>query len=50
MKVEELRTQLIIAQRVGMILNIEELIDRTKSLSAMIQKMITYRLGYKVKG
>lgn len=46
----ELRTQLIIAQRVGMLENIKELIEQSKSLSAMIQKMITYRTGLKVKG
>jgi four helix bundle protein len=45
----ELRTQLIIAYRVGMIENVKELIERTKSLSAMIQKMITYRTSLKVK-
>jgi four helix bundle protein len=39
----ELRTQLIIAPKVGLIDNSEELIERTKKLSAMIQKMITYR-------
>jgi four helix bundle protein len=43
----ELRTQLIIAQRVGMSGNIAELIEQTKSLSAMIQKMITYRTKLK---
>ena len=43
----ELRTQLIIAQRVGMPGNIVELIKQTKSLSAMIQKMITYRTKVK---
>jgi four helix bundle protein len=48
----ELRTQLIIAQKVNLTTNTEELIERTKKLSAMIQKMITYREGVKkaVKG
>ena len=45
----ELRTQLIIAQRVGLVKNVNELIDRSRTLSAMIQKMITYREGLKVK-
>ncbi len=41
----ELRTQIIIAQRVGMVRDVSNLIERTKSLSAMIQKLITYRDG-----
>jgi len=41
----ELRTQIIIAQRVGMIEKVDDLIERTKQLSAMIQKMISYRDG-----
>jgi len=41
----ELRTQIIIAQRVGMVHDVTNLIERTKSLSAMIQKLITYRDG-----
>ena len=41
----ELRTQLIIAQRVGMVKDVGSLIEKTKSLSAMIQKLITYRDG-----
>ena len=41
----ELRTQIIIAQRVGMVRDESNLIERTKSLSAMIQKLITYRDG-----
>ena len=45
----ELRTQLIIAQRVKMTLGVAELIERTRSLSAMIQKMITCRTGLKNK-
>lgn len=45
----ELRTQLIIAQRVKMTVDVAELIERTRSLSAMIQKMITYRTGLKDK-
>ncbi len=43
----ELRTQLIIAQRVGMVEDVSALIERTRSLSAMIQKLITYRDGLK---
>jgi four helix bundle protein len=43
----ELRTQLVIAQRVGMLENMKDLIEQTKSLSAMIQKMITYRTKLK---
>ena len=45
----ELRTQLIIAQRVGMVKDPADLIERTKSLSAMIQKLITYRDGLRRK-
>ena len=45
----ELRTQLIIAQRVGMVKDVDALIERTKSLSAMIQKLITYRDGLRKK-
>ena len=45
----ELRTQLIIAQRVGMVRDVNVLIERTKSLSAMIQKLITYRDGLRGK-
>ncbi len=45
----ELRTQLIIAQRVGMVEDVAGLIERTKSLSAMIQKLITYRDGLRGK-
>lgn len=41
----ELRTQLIIAHRVGMVGNVDKMIDKTRLLSAMIQKMITYRDG-----
>ncbi len=43
----ELRTQLIIAQKVELINNVEDVIEKTKLLSAMIQKMIEYRLGIK---
>ncbi len=39
----ELRTQLIIAERAGIIENQENPIEQTKILSAKIQKMITYR-------
>ena len=46
----ELRTQLIITQKIELIENNEELIERTKILSAMIQKMISYREGIKEKG
>ncbi len=46
----ELRTQLIIAQRVNMVKDVAGLIERTKSLSAMIQKLITYRDGLRGKG
>lgn len=41
----ELRTQLIIAHRVEMVGNVDEMIEKTRLLSAMIQKMITYRDG-----
>ena len=43
----ELRTQLIIAIKVKIIEDQEELIKRTTNLSAMIQKMITYRESIK---
>ena len=43
----ELRTQLIIAQKVGLLNNVEDIIEESKLLSAMIQKMIQYRLGIK---
>ena len=45
----ELRTQLIIAHRVEMVKDVGELIEGTKLLSAMIQKMITYRDGLRKK-
>lgn len=45
----ELRTQLIIAQRVKMVDNVDDMIDKTRLLSAMIQKMITYRDGLRKK-
>ncbi len=45
----ELRTQLIIAQRVGMVEGVAGLIEKTRSLSAMIQKLITYRDGLREK-
>ena len=45
----ELRTQLIIAQRVGMVEGVAGLIEKTRSLSAMIQKLITYRDGLRKK-
>lgn len=41
----ELRTQLIIAQKIGLLDEPSELIERSKKLSAMIQKMIAYRDG-----
>ena len=41
----ELRTQIIIAQRAGLIEKSDELINRTQTLSAMIQNMISYRDG-----
>ncbi|WP_159519828.1 four helix bundle protein [Sunxiuqinia indica] len=46
----ELRTQLIIANKIYLIENNESLIDRTIILSAMIQKMITYRERIREKG
>ncbi len=42
----ELRTQLIIAHKVGVITD-ESFIERTKHLSAMIQKLISYRTQLK---
>lgn len=39
----ELRTQLIIAERVGLITNASDVIEQTRKESKMIQKMITYR-------
>jgi len=45
----ELRTQLIIAHRVDMVGDVSDMIEKTKSLSAMIQKMITYRDGLRGK-
>lgn len=45
----ELRTQLIIAQHVNMVGDINETIEKSKSLSAMIQKMISYRDGLRKK-
>ena len=41
----ELRTQLVIAQRVNMVGDLGGIIEKSKSLSAMIQKMISYRDG-----
>ncbi len=46
----ELRTQLIIAQKVEIVVISNDVIEETKILSAMIQKMIEYRLGVKEKG
>jgi four helix bundle protein len=46
----ELRTQLIIANKINLIENDESLIERTIVLSAMIQKMITYRERIREKG
>ena len=46
----ELRTQLVIASKIKLIENSESLTERTKVLSAMIQKMITYREVIKKKG
>jgi four helix bundle protein len=43
----ELRTQLIIAQKAEIINNTDDVIEKTKLLSAMIQKMIEYRSGIK---
>ena len=46
----ELRTQILIAVKIGLIKQEDEaLVERTKNLSAMIQKMITYRENIKVK-
>jgi len=46
----ELRTQLLIAIKIALIKEENEtLIERTKNLSAMIQKMITYRENIKVR-
>lgn len=39
----ELRTQLIIAERVKLIESVQPMIEQTLVLSKMIQKMITYR-------
>jgi len=46
----ELRTQLIIAQKAEIAIIPDDVIEETKILSAMIQKMIEYRLGVKEKG
>ena len=46
----ELRTQLIIANKINLIENNESLIERTIIVSAMIQKMITYRERIREKG
>lgn len=43
----ELRTQLIIAQKAGIVEITDDIIEKTKLLSAMIQKMIEYRSGIK---
>ncbi len=44
----ELRTQILIAIKIGLIKQENEaLVERTKNLSAMIQKMITYRENIK---
>ena len=43
----ELRTQLIIAQKTEIIVVTDDIIEKTKLLSAMIQNMITYRKGIK---
>lgn len=43
----ELRTQLIIAQKVDLLNDAGDVIEKTKLLSAMIQKMIQYRSGIK---
>lgn len=40
----ELRTQLIISQRVGILRN-DDLIEGTRRLSSMIQKLISYRMS-----
>lgn len=42
----ELRTQLIISQRVGILRN-DDLIEGTRRLSSMIQKLISYRTSDK---
>ena len=42
----ELRTQLIISQRVGILKN-DDLIEGTRRLSSMIQKLISYRTSDK---
>jgi len=45
-----LRTQILIAVKIGLRKQEDEaLVERTKNLSAMIQKMITYRENIKVK-
>ncbi|MFA6400216.1 MAG: four helix bundle protein [Salinivirgaceae bacterium] len=44
----ELRTQLIIAERVGLIENAGDLIEQTRKESKMIQKMITYRESLRI--
>ncbi|MBU2554242.1 MAG: four helix bundle protein [Bacteroidetes bacterium] len=46
----ELRTQLIIAQKAEIANIPNKVIEETKILSAMIQKMIEYRLGMKKVG
>lgn len=46
----ELRTQLIIAQKAEIANIPNKVIEETKTLSAMIQKMIEYRLGMKKVG
>jgi len=43
----ELRTQLIIAKKAEIVLLNNDIIEKTKILSAMIQKMIEYRSGIK---
>lgn len=43
----ELRTQLIIAERIGLLNNVAELIENTKVESKKIQAMITYRESLK---
>ena len=43
----ELRTQLIIAERAGLIERVGVLIEQTKKESKMIQKLITYRESLK---
>ncbi|MCW3804418.1 four helix bundle protein [Plebeiibacterium marinum] len=39
----ELRTQLIISNKIRLITNGDELIDKTRTLSSKIQKLISYR-------